>query len=902
MGGLDTYVGNNVAKGLIAAGYEVLGTAENPSLAPDAASLVVRPLAHDTTSGSWNERYDHLTPLIDEAQLIVYNLMGREDEALSALSCAGRHTGRPNPAVFVGLSNAVAWGNTLSLDDVVPTPPVSCEPTPEPSMESKPTTSTSPDAEEGSEVVTREEHANGGSRSASKAGSAVNSQTGGEGEGEEGDDEASVPPSTPGTPDPQLTADMEPTRQSTVVAANVVAAERVVLRAHRPETLRTHVVCPGVVYGRGEDDHGFHGLFRRAFEHPDEPLPVGGSGANMLSVIHVDQLAPLLLRLVAHEESPRYVLAAEPRALTLADITAAISSAVASGQTRPATWTDFVVDAGVTHLLMHVPMAVTPLPPLPEDVAVLEAPTSFHTWAQGTALDEYLLERGLGPLRIQMLGAPATGKTTFGEAAHILYGVDVVGPSKVVAWSSTLQEDDPVAVAIAEELKGKPGRMSEALLARVTRAFLRQPQYRVKGWVLDGFPRSRKAAELLFASDEYLDYLDRVAEQAKKKGGKDEVKIKEVPYSFDSNLLPEHVFVLDSEESTLMHRIKMREAHEAALAAEAKSQGTPWTATHNNLKDFDRRKKAYLELRNQDKKHLDELVAAHNARVKEVTKDAKDAAAEARKAAELQKAQDPDLEVAEVDEDALVAEAVTSLGPVPEYGGLLALLAQATNQGAGLHFVAAQTDAPEPMPVKDPKAKQTAEDVEREALRWVQKDVESTGSRVVDVARACGIPRNYLGFPSVWDEAAPGAFLLAHEAAFSAPLGGRPLPPTPAVTAEPSTVVVASTKVRKNTHEAAWANAKRVVELERRAKLERDTLRQGSIRIHGQRLTSYLLEDVMPSITDAMLEIKDPSGAPPTDLLDSMATMVRSHANERVEENISPYDSPLYQLRKIVQG
>jgi hypothetical protein len=62
------------------------------------------------------------------------------------------------------------------------------------------------------------------------------------------------------------------------------------------------------------------------------------------------------------------------------------------------------------------------------------------------------------------------------------------------------------------------------------------------------------------------------------------------------------------------------------------------------------------------------------------------------------------------------------------------------------------------------------------------------------------------------------------------------------------------------------------------------------------------LEDVMPSITDAMLEIKDPSGAPPTDLLDSMATMVRSHANERVEENISPYDSPLYQLRKIVQG
>lgn len=54
----------------------------------------------------------------------------------------------------------------------------------------------------------------------------------------------------------------------------------------------------------------------------------------------------------------------------------------------------------------------------------------------------------------------------------------------------------------------------------------------------------------------------------------------------------------------------MMEAHEAGVAAAAKEAGETVAPTHNNVKDLDRRKKAYADLRAADKKDLDEKACA----------------------------------------------------------------------------------------------------------------------------------------------------------------------------------------------------------------------------------------------------------------------------------------------------
>lgn len=77
----------------------------------------------------------------------------------------------------------------------------------------------------------------------------------------------------------------------------------------------------------------------------------------------------------------------------------------------------------------------------------------------------------------------------------------------------------------------------------------------------------------------------------------------------------------------------------------------------------------------------------------------------------------------------------------------------------------------------------------------------------------------------------------------------------------------------------------------------RDAILEG----HGHRLTQYLLDDVMPAITTALLGIKDPLSSLPDDPLSYLSRTLVSGADERVQENIDPYASPLYKLRRSTQ-
>lgn len=57
-----------------------------------------------------------------------------------------------------------------------------------------------------------------------------------------------------------------PRRAPCFAARAVHEVEQLVLRAARKGRLRTLVVCPGLMYGCGEDDQGLHMLFRAAWE------------------------------------------------------------------------------------------------------------------------------------------------------------------------------------------------------------------------------------------------------------------------------------------------------------------------------------------------------------------------------------------------------------------------------------------------------------------------------------------------------------------------------------------------------------------------------------------------------------------------------------------------------------
>ena len=87
----------------------------------------------------------------------------------------------------------------------------------------------------------------------------------------------------------------------------------------RQAALQSRLALPCAPAGRGESDHGFHSLFKAAWEAQPAAVPVWGPGSNTLPTVHAEDLAAVVLALC--EIKPKVTLLVDrkrPRMLTAA--------------------------------------------------------------------------------------------------------------------------------------------------------------------------------------------------------------------------------------------------------------------------------------------------------------------------------------------------------------------------------------------------------------------------------------------------------------------------------------------------------------------------------------------------------------------------------------------------------
>jgi adenylate kinase len=78
--------------------------------------------------------------------------------------------------------------------------------------------------------------------------------------------------------------------------------------------------------GNGETAEGLHSLFRTAWEaQPDAPVPIYGSGHNIIPTIHVADLAAYVAAVCIEPPAQQYLLAVDNAQLTQQDIVAAVA-------------------------------------------------------------------------------------------------------------------------------------------------------------------------------------------------------------------------------------------------------------------------------------------------------------------------------------------------------------------------------------------------------------------------------------------------------------------------------------------------------------------------------------------------------------------------------------------------
>lgn len=90
--------------------------------------------------------------------------------------------------------------------------------------------------------------------------------------------------------------------------------------------------------GSGETDDGLHSIFRAAWEaQPDTPVPIYGSGYNILPTIHIADLAAYIAAVCIEPPVQQYLLAVDNAQLSQRKIVAAIADKMGSAPVREQT-------------------------------------------------------------------------------------------------------------------------------------------------------------------------------------------------------------------------------------------------------------------------------------------------------------------------------------------------------------------------------------------------------------------------------------------------------------------------------------------------------------------------------------------------------------------------------------
>ncbi|KAL0028541.1 hypothetical protein WJX79_000350 [Trebouxia sp. C0005] len=443
-----------------------------------------------------------------------------------------------------------------------------------------------------------------------------------------------------------LTADSVQQALAALKKQKLSTAEQRTILAAASKTLRTYVICPGILYGNGETAEGLHSLFRTAWEaQPDAPVPIYGSGHNVIPTIHVADLAAYVAAVCIEPPAQQYLLAVDNVQLTQRDIVAAVAKRMRNTAVQELGLEELYFQQGIEHMLLNLPMTLTPL----------DTPPSLQ-YADGliaqldAVVQQYIEGHSLQPLRMMITGPPAVGKSSLAARLAQHYQLQLVSAKTILAAAdelggSTKQE-------VQAELSSKAGRVSDINMVKLCSHVLSKRDMRMRGFLLEGWPKTPEQAEQLFTQDQpyMLEERQRLealrdaqagitaaapAPAVKGKPAKPDPKGGKAPLKPDlpkrliplPDLFPTHVIHLDAPEPTLLSRCLALGEHElaaarAAASAAAAAEGKPAAPakskakepagpmTHNTDKDFKRRYATYKASHESDAASLKAMQAA----------------------------------------------------------------------------------------------------------------------------------------------------------------------------------------------------------------------------------------------------------------------------------------------------
>ena len=350
--------------------------------------------------------------------------------------------------------------------------------------------------------------------------------------------------------------------------------------------LNVYVICPGFIYGCGEDF--FFDYFRKAWIGGIPHMPIIGEGMNFLPTIHILDLVQIIRRIIEKKPIINYIFACDKtKNPTMKNIIRSISKGIGSIDIK--NLNEFDIDEidmpNFNELSIDIQI---------KSSKVTENDFKWHCEKgipdnMDLLRQEFNLYRGIKPLKIIISGPPCGGKTYIAKKIANQFKILHLAIPDIITWAQNLknnlgeemkrkmrENEEKVAVAQEEYDKRKNKKKSDPpfdptpyrkfdseFIGKLLKEKIRGGECAGKGYVLDNYPKTYQDCLNVFAIAHKKRIKKENPEENSKENNEEDEYIETIEYEIIKDLLPDSVIMIKNyTEESLKNKLMLNPEYE----------------------------------------------------------------------------------------------------------------------------------------------------------------------------------------------------------------------------------------------------------------------------------------------------------------------------------------------------